>query len=186
VQIDRPAEGDVVVADAALALAGAGGDTVDGKLDSPAWAIDGAAAGSGGAITTHIHALGHHVITLTATNGAGISASRSVGIEVVRPATEPAIAITAPKDGADLPKGPTDFTASASDAYDGPLTGASITWRDHYTPDGSPPRDDAMGSGEHITATLYAGKAGTVHTITATATNSAGTARSASVTVTAH
>jgi WD40 repeat protein len=186
VRIDRPAEGTVIAADSDLALAGAAGDTVDGKLGALAWAIDGVAAGSGGAVTTRIHGLGHHVVTLTATNGAGISASQSVGIEVVRPATEPAIAISAPKDGADLPKGPTDFRASASDGYDGPLSGASIAWRDRYTPDGGPPRDDALGSGEHVTATLYAGKAGTAHTITATATNSAGTARSASVTVTAH
>ena len=186
VEIARPAEGATVVADTDLALEGAGGDTIDGKLGALTWTIDGRPAGSGGSLTTRIHALGHHVVTLTATNGAGISASQSVGIEVVRPATEPTIAISAPKDGADLPKGPTDFTASASDPYDGPLSGASVTWRDRYTPDGGSPRDDELGSGEHVTATLYAGKDGTPHTITATATNSGGSATSANVTVTAH
>jgi WD40-like Beta Propeller Repeat len=186
VEIARPAEGATVVADSDLALEGGGGDTIDGKLGALTWTIDGRPAGSGGSLTTRIRALGHHVVTLTATNGAGISASQSVGIEVVRPATEPTIAISAPKDGADLPKGPTDFTASASDPYDGPLSGASVTWRDRYTRDGGSPRDDELGSGEHVTATLYAGKAGTKHTITATATNSGGSATSANVTVTAH
>jgi WD40-like Beta Propeller Repeat len=188
VQIDRPAEGASVVADTDLPLEGAAGDTIDGKLGGTAlaWTVDGAPAGSGGALTTRIHALGHHIVTLSATNGAGISASQSVGIDVVRPVTAPTVAITAPKDGADLPKGETGFTASASDPYDGPLSGASVTWRDRYTPDAGPPRDEALGSGEHVTKTLYAGKGGTVHTITATATNSGGSATSASITVTAH
>ena len=178
VQITRPTEGATVVADTDLALEGAAADTIDGKLPV-SWTVDGAPA-------TRIHALGHHVVTLSATNGAGIRASQSVGIEVVRPATAPAIAISEPKDGADLPKGATSFTAEASDAYDGRLSGAAVTWRDRYTPDGGPPQDVAMGSGEHVTATLYAGAGGTAHTITATATNSAGTARSATITVTAH
>jgi hypothetical protein len=105
---------------------------------------------------------------------------------VLRPVTEPTVAIVAPKDGADLPKGPTDFTAQASDPYDGPLSGSSITWRDHFTPVGGPSHDDAMGSGEHVRKTLFADTTGTFHTITATATNSAGTPKSASITVTAH
>ena len=75
--------------------------------------------------------------------------------------------------------------AQASDAYDGSLSGA-VTWRDRYTPEGETPQDRSLGSGERVTATLYAGAAGTAHTITATVTNSAGTARSASITVTAH
>jgi WD40-like Beta Propeller Repeat len=186
VQIARPSEGATVVADSDLALEGAAGDTIDGKLGALAWTIDGAAAGSGGALTTRIHALGHHLVALTATNGAGISASQSVGIDVVRPVTEPAIAIVAPKNHAELPKGPTDFTAQASDPYDGPLSGGSVTWRDHFTPDGGTPHDDPLGSGERVRATLFADTAGTMHTIVATATNSAGTARSASITVTAH
>ncbi|MEO8691105.1 MAG: hypothetical protein ABI611_23195, partial [Solirubrobacteraceae bacterium] len=96
------------------------------------------------------------------------------------------IAITAPEDGASLPKGPTGFTAQASDPYDGPLSGGSLIWRDRYAPDGGAVGDHALGTGEHVTATLYAGKTGTVHTITATATNSAGATRSATITVTAH
>jgi WD40-like Beta Propeller Repeat len=185
VQISLPGEGASVVADSDLALAGAASDTVDGKL-AVAWAIDGAPAGAGPALTTRIHGVGHHVITLSATNGAGISGSAAVGIDVVRPATEPSIAITAPKDGASLPKGATSFTAQASDPYDGPLSGATVAWRDRYTPDGGTPGDHALGSGDHVTATLYAGKSGTLHTITATATNSAAVPRSASITVTAH
>jgi hypothetical protein len=190
VQIARPGEGASVVADGDLALEGAADDTVDGKLGGAAltWTVDGTPVGSGGAATTRIHAPGRHLVTLTAANGAGISASQSVAIDVVRPATQPTISITAPKDGADLPKGPTDFTAQASDPYDGRLSGGSITWRDHFTPDGGTPQDDPLGSGsgEHVTATLYAGKAGTLHTITATATNSAGTAKSATIKVIAH
>jgi hypothetical protein len=185
VQITRPAEGASVVADTDLALEGAASDTLDGKL-GVAWAIDGAPAGSGPALTSRIHALGHHTVTLSAVNGAGIPGSAAIGIQVVRPVTEPSVAITAPKDGASLPKGATSFTAQASDPYDGPLAGASVSWRDRYSPDGGTPGDHALGSGNHLTATLYAGKAGTVHTITARAANSAGIARSASITVTAH
>ena len=184
VQISRPGDGASFVADTAVGFAGAASDTIDGKL-GVTWRIDGAPAGSGGALTTQIHGLGHHVVTLTATNGAGISGSDSIGVDVTRPATEPSVAITAPKDGALLAKGPTDFSAQASDRYDGPLSGGSISWRDRYAPDGGSPADHPLGTGEHVRATLYAGKAGTVHTITATATNSAGTARSASITVTA-
>ncbi len=185
VHISRPGDGSSLAADTDLTLEGAASDTVDGKL-AVAWSIDGAPAGTGAAMTARIHALGHHAVTLTATNGAGIAASETVGIEVTRPATEPAIAITAPKDGASLPKGPTGFTAQASDPYDGPLSGGSLIWRDRYAPDGGAVGDHALGTGEHVTATLYAGKAGTVHTITATAANSAGTTRSAGITVTAH
>ena len=54
VQISRPGDGAVVVADSDLALEGAASDTVDGKL-AVAWAIDGAPAGSGPALTTRIH-----------------------------------------------------------------------------------------------------------------------------------
>lgn len=95
-------------------------------------------------------------------------------------------AITGPQDGTDLPKGATEFTAQASDAHDGALTGAAVAWRGRYTPDGGTPQHRSLGTGERVTATLYAGAAGTAHTITATATNSAGTARSATITVTAH
>ena len=186
VQIARPGDGASVVADTDLVLEGAAGDTIDGKLSALAWTIDGAAAGSGGLLTTRLHAVGRHVITLVATNGAGISGSQSVGVDVVRPTTEPAIAITAPKDGADLPKAPADFTAQASDPYDGRLSGTSINWRDHFSPDAGPSHDDALGSGEHVRPTLFADAGGTVHTITATATNSAGTTKSAIITVTAH
>ena len=82
VQISSPGEGATVVADTDLALAGAAGDTTDGKLGGGAlaWTVDGAAAGLGGSgLTTRIHALGHHVVTLRATNAAGIAGSRSGG-----------------------------------------------------------------------------------------------------------
>ena len=105
VQITRPARRCAsVVADTGFALEGAASDTVDGKL-GVAWAIDGAPAGSGPALTTRIHGLGHHIVTLTAVNGAGISGSAAIGVDVTRPATEPSVAITAPKDGASLPTG---------------------------------------------------------------------------------
>ena len=110
------------MADTGFSLEGAASDTVDGKL-GVAWAIDGAPAGSGPALTTRIHGLGHHIVTLTAVNGAGISGSAAIGVDVTRPATELSVAITAPKDGASLPQGPTDLTAAASDPYDGALSG---------------------------------------------------------------
>ena len=185
VEIARPGAGAVVVADTDLALEGAGSDAVDGLLGPAAltWTIDGVAAGSGRTLTARVHALGHHVVTLTAINAAGISGSASVGIDVVRPVTSPAVSIVAPADGADLPKAPTDFVAEASDAYDGRLAGGALTWRDQYTPDAGPPVDAALGTGEHVTAQLYGGASGTDHVITVTATNSAGTTRSASITV---
>lgn len=188
VNIARPAEGAIVVADSDLALEGASSDTVDGLLGPAAlaWTIDGVPAGSGRTLTTRIHGVGHHVVTLTGTNAAGIAGSASVGVDVVRPVTSPVITIVAPKDGADLPKAPTDFVAEASDAYDGQLSGGSVTWRDRYTADDDTEHDEPLGTGERVTKTLYAGAGATTHTITVTATNSAGTTKSVSITVTAN
>ena len=84
-----------------------------------AWAIDGAPAGSGPALTARIHAVGHHIVTLSAVNGAGISGSAAIGIEVVRPATKPSVAITAPKDGASLAQGPDQLHRPGERPYDG-------------------------------------------------------------------
>ena len=176
VQISSPGEGATVVADTDLALAGAAGGATDGKLGGGAlaWTVDGAAAGLGGSLlTTRIHALGHHVVTLRATNAAGIAGSRSVGIEVVRPSTTPAIGIGSAKDGAICRRAPrasrrkraTRTTAASRARRSG---GATAT-----RPQAGRRQDVALGTGEHVSATLYADAGGTPHTITATATNTA-------------
>lgn len=84
--------------------------------------------------------------------------------------TPPAVAITAPSDGASFGTGASiTFVATAADDTDGDIAG-SLTWR----ADGAP-----IGTGGSVTVTLADG----THTITATATDTAGNEGTATITI---
>lgn len=84
----------------------------------------------------------------------------------------PEVVILSPADGATFASGATiGFEGTADDVEDGPLT-ASLVWTSS--------RDGEIGSGRSVSATLSDG----IHTITASATDSAGNTGSDSVTIT--
>jgi hypothetical protein len=78
-------------------------DPVDGTLSgaSLVWTEDGHQIGTGNTITHVENVAGFHTITLTATNGEGVSASSSTTIQVVTPPPPgaPTVTITSPEDG---------------------------------------------------------------------------------------
>src|SRR5262249_55267502 len=83
-------------------------DPIDGTLPAGAirWTEDGTQIGTGSSITNVENTVGTHVITVTATNGDGKSASDQITIHVQPPPSPLSAQIAAPANGA-------HFTASS-------------------------------------------------------------------------
>jgi hypothetical protein len=187
VTITNPLDGASVASDQTVSFRGSAQDPGQGALtgDALAWHIDypppdGTDFGHGVLTSYRIGVPGIHTVTLTATNGAGLTASDSITLNVGGPSGNPSVAITAPPDGSDFPDGdtmPITFRASAFDAAGNPLSGGTIQWTDDL--------DGSLGTGEQIAHTLTAG-ANTyrVHHVTATVTDSGGNTGSDTITVT--
>ncbi|TMA49592.1 MAG: DNRLRE domain-containing protein, partial [Deltaproteobacteria bacterium] len=173
VTITAPAAGASFFDDQPVTFTATARDDRDGDLSGAiAWrsSIDGA-LGTGGSVTAATLHRGTHTITATVRNATGLTGVATVQLTVTdRP---PAVTITAPQDGRLFPVHfAATFTATATDNVDGDL-GSSLVW----TSD----RDGQLGTGRSITtSSLSVGD----HRITASVTNSLGTAGSAAITVT--
>jgi hypothetical protein len=171
--ITAPADGSSVVAGTSVTFTGSASDPQDGTLTggSLVWTSDlDGEIGTGGTFATTALSVGVHEITLTATDGGGLSSSATIDFTVLGP---PVATITAPADGAQVDVGANvTFIGSASDPEDGPLADASLTW--------SSDLDGEIGTGATFsTSTLSEG----THTITLTATDSDGLTGTAQITL---
>jgi PKD repeat protein len=120
-------------------------------------------------------ASGTYQVTLTVTDGAGLTNSVTKSVQVPTPATNqpPTASITSPANGASSVQGTSvSFAGSGSDPENGALSGASLAWTSS--------RDGAIGSGTSFSTTnLSVGQ----HTITLTAKDAQNSAGSAAVTI---
>lgn len=173
VTITKPTDGAVYLKGQNIVFSGTALDAEDGdRTASLRWtsSIDGS-IGSKGIFSKSTLSVGTHIITATATDLRGLQGSASVTI-VVTENTGPVVTITGPSDGSSFGIGYNIvFTGTALDAQDGDRT-SSLRWTSSI--------DGSIGSkGIFSKSTLSAG----VHTITATATDSAGETGSASITI---
>ena len=174
VTITSPETGTTITAGVAVTFVGSATDPEDGDLtgDALVWSssVDGP-LGTGLSVTKNGLTVGPHVVTLTATDAAGLSVSTSITFTINQ---SPTANITSPTNGATFTFGDAiAFAGTATDDEDGTLTGNSLAW--------SSSADDELGSGTSLSKSdLSAGQ----HTITLTVTDAAGATGSASIVVT--
>ena len=157
-----------------IQFSGAASDVEDGSLTANlAWTSDlDGDIGNGGSFQRTLRS-GTHKITARVTDAAGSTTTSTITVTVMsQPNTPPAVSISSPGSGSFFNYGAAIlFSGSASDQEDGSLT-ATLVW----TSD----RDGQIGSGGSFQKALSSG----THNITARVTDSAGSAASATVTVT--
>ncbi|MEO8000102.1 MAG: hypothetical protein ABI852_21810, partial [Gemmatimonadaceae bacterium] len=177
--ITSPSASVSVVQGTAVTFSGTGTDPEDGALSgtSMLWTSSIAGAiGNGASFSTSTLAIGAHVITLTAKDAQGLSATATVAVDVTAkppaaPNKSPVAVVTSPAPGISIAQGtPLTLVGSASDAEDGVLSGASLVWRSSV--------NSQLGTGETVyVPTLSIG----THVITLTAKDSQGATFSRSV-----
>ncbi len=176
-----PADGAIFGTDQAINFRGDGFDFQDGNLPDSAlvWQVNGSVIGTGRLLSRQISTIGDAVITLKATNSAGLSSTASRTMHITAPQGNPTITITQPPDGSGFTDGfktPILFAALARDAGGAPLPDAAVRWTDDA--------DGFLGTGSTIQHTLSGvGCAVNLHHVTATATNAAGKSASDTITV---
>lgn len=181
-QILSPADGARLVAGLPATLRGRATDRDSGDLTGRAleWtsSLDGE-LGFGERVTPTL-SLGRHTITLTASDGDGDRSSASITVDVAAPSGDapPTVSVVAPRDLLGI----ADFDcvvliASAIDLEDGPLGDAAISWSSSWETAAGTTATRSLSSGRRIeVCTWPTGGGDTVHTVTATATDSAGLA----------
>jgi len=121
-------------------------------------------------------AVGTYNVTLTVTDGGGLTGTVTHSVIVPTPTTNqpPVASISSPTNGSSVVQGTTvTFTGAGNDPEDGALSGASLVWTSSI--------DGAIGTGTTFTkSNLSVG----THTITLVATDSHGATGSASVSLT--
>jgi glucose/arabinose dehydrogenase len=178
--ITQPTGVLTVAESAAVIFKGNASDPEDGALSgaSLAWSSNlNGALGTGDSIQITTLSAGNQVVTLTATDSKGITATATVSLTVTPfvPGNQPPqVTISAPAPGAVVTQGaPVTFTGSAIDPEDGALTGAALAW--------SSSLDGPLGTGTSITTSgLSLGQ----HQITLTATDNGSLSASATLTLT--
>jgi len=177
--IESPAAGAALEEGAPIPLRGTAMDPETGALSGAAltWSSDRAGViGTGTQLSWTGAARGSHRLLLTAVDPAGKAGYASVTVSVVPPGTNqrPVVTLSQPSDGAQLlTTQAVTLQGSATDAEDGVLGDAALTWTSN--------RDGDLGTGRQRSGVLLSAGA---HTLTLTATDSLGATGSASVLVT--
>ncbi|HKS07898.1 MAG TPA: Ig-like domain-containing protein [Gemmatimonadaceae bacterium] len=168
VWITTPDNATTVAQGTSVSFTGGASDTRDGELSgaSLSWKSDrDGAIGTGTAFNKSDLSVGAHVITLTAMDSQGATAthSRTLTISEV-PNQEPTAFISTPANALSVAQGTSiSFAGSGNDPEDGALSGASLVW--------SSDRDGQIGTGTSFDKSdLSAG----AHVIRLTATDSRG------------
>ncbi|MEA2158825.1 MAG: hypothetical protein QOD66_1205 [Solirubrobacteraceae bacterium] len=163
-------------------------DPIDGTLPAGAirWTEDGTSIGSGASISHVESSLGTHVITVTATNGDGKSASDSITIRVNPPPSPLHVTITNPPDGSTYSPPfnsqigqycqSVQFTSTVTGGQ-GPV---SFLWSDIRTQDNNPPQPSQQVSTQQNPTLTLCGSTGfdgfSTHDLTLTVSDGAHTA----------
>lgn len=155
--INTPLDGATAVAGTTVTLSGSALDAEDGALDgtSLTWSSSlNGPLGTGSTLGTSALSVGTHTLTLTATDSDGATGEASVAITITPvPNAAPVVTIVSPADGAEYQVGSNIiFTASATDAEDGALSGAALRWHSSLEGDlgtGSIVSTAALRAGEH-------------------------------------
>jgi len=158
---------DNAVVSSPVNLEGSASDTEDGSIPSEqlSWSSDVSGnLGTGNSLQSSLPS-GLHAITLTATDSNGAFGTTLVHITIQQQSSNnpPSIAITSPTGS--FVQSPVTFRGSASDVEDGVLTG---TWTEN---------DATLGVGNELNVELPQGS----HSVTFSATDSAGLISSSSV-----
>ena len=177
VTIDEPLDGSSFSFEQTVHFRASASDVEDGALDeSIVWTsdIDGN-LGNGSLVSASAMTPAEHRVTATVTDSAGSTASSSIVVVITEVTSNqsPIVSITTPADGISVPVGArVEFSATASDPEDGSID-SSIEWTSSI--------DGILSTGASIAISdLSVG----IHTITASATDSAGATGSAMISVT--
>jgi len=166
--IDAPAEGAQFDEGSVVELAGHATDPEDGELAGSAlsWASDKIGALGNGKTVQITPAVGEHQVVLTAFDRQGLTGRASVTFTVLPAGANhsPVATISRPASGTVFAQGEkVVFEGAATDKEDGTIPAGSLAW--------SSDLDGALGTGSVLeSSTLRRG----AHTITLTATDSAG------------
>ena len=166
VSINTPANNSLFYENANITFSGSGNDPEDGALSgaSLVWASNlSGVLGTGSPLVINTLPVGTHSITLTATDSSAAS-TVSTPVSITIGNDTPDVSIIGPANGSTYNQGDSImFMGLATDAEDGSLTGASLTWTSSL--------DGVIGTGTIVPLTSLS--TGT-HTITLTATDSQG------------
>ncbi len=177
--ITAPSDGGSAAPGASVTFTGSASDPEDGPITGAAlvWtsSLDGA-IGTGASFSTTTLSGGSHTIVLTATDSDGAAGTATISFTITGGGS-PIVGITAPVNQVvACPPGPfcgdgaphtvfvgtgVTFTGNATDAEDGPLTGASVVWSSNV--------DGQIGTGTSFVTTLLTEG---MHTVTLAATDS--------------
>lgn len=162
-----PADGSEFSKSDTINFTGAGTDGEQGAItgENLVWSssIDGEFSQTGTLVQKSDLSSGNHTITLTVTDSTGLTDTDTVDITVLDN-NAPVVTITSPSAGTNYQPGAAiPFTATATDAEDGALSGDSLVW----TLDGS----TQIGTGTGFTKSDISSG---IHTVSVTATDSDG------------
>jgi PKD repeat protein len=177
VTLSQPLDGAQLLTTQAVTLQGSATDAEDGALGDSALAWTSSRDGSLGAGRQRsgvVLSAGTHTLTLTATDSLGATGSASVLVTVTAPGqTAPTVTLTRPANGFTLFAGtPLTLEGTATDAEDGPLSGAALRWSSSIA--------GALGTGSPLTVPgLMAGS----HEVLLTARDTSGSEGAARIRV---
>jgi hypothetical protein len=154
VQINLPETGSTFPENHLIAFRGTAIDPAQGNIGATAtWSVDGVSVGTGASLLLYrIGKEGEHVVTLTATNEAGLSASASIRLKLGPPVDEATVHITNPAAGSYYmnPEEQINFTAQGEGYGGEQLSSSAYRWTD--VPEGSP--EHFLGEGPSLTTAL--------------------------------
>ena len=176
VTIDKPSNGATFGSDQTINFVGSATDPGQGDLGpSATWSVDGAPVGTGASLFQYrIPTQGTHTVTLSATNGVGLSSSASITVNITAPTGKPTVSITQPADGYEAGANTqVSFSAAATASGSATITGYSWTFG-----------DGSAGTGQNVTHTYVLSCDGAVpYNVTVTATDSNGATATDTITI---
>jgi hypothetical protein len=169
VTISGPSKGATFGSDQFINFRGVAFDGHDGDIGASAtWSVDGVTVGKGATLLRHnIPTQGTHTITLSATNGGGITSTASTSVLVGAPTGQPSVLITTPANEAFFAPGEVArFTAEAEALGAATVSESGYSWSDD--------KDGFLGAGKDIMHTLSGFACGGFisHHVTVTVTDS--------------
>jgi hypothetical protein len=172
VAIEQPVNGAEFASNHVIAFRGSATDPAQGNLNAIAtWSVDGVPVGTGASLLLHrIPTEGEHVVTLTAINEAGLSASASIHVTIGKEIAAPSVEITSPPNHFEDPEAkPITFKAVGEGSGEEELSEKAFQWTEETEGVTTP-----LGEGRSITRKLSGGCFIATHKVTVTVTDGHG------------